>query len=198
MRHRLTRLTLGGLLAALLVFGLTIGVQRVLADSLATTISVSVKPTLTGGSALAPTNASIASAYTNSIVNGTATGQADKVYAATLTIAASGTNSLDLAGSLTDPLGTTVTFVKVKAIYVKASSANTNNVVIGGAGANAFIGPFNASTDKVSVAPGDVFIITKTGAGWTVTPSTADLFLTANSGAGTGVTFEIVIVGTSA
>ena len=73
---------------------------------------------------------------------GTSSGNADLIFMDKRTISASSTENLDLAGGLVDPLGATLTFVTVKAIYVKASSANTNNVVVGGAGSNTLLGIF--------------------------------------------------------
>ena len=128
---------------------------------------------------------------------GTTAGKADKLYAAQRTIAASSSENLDLAGVLVDPLGATVTFAKVKAILVIAASTNTNNVVVGATGTNAFIGPFVDATDGLSIPPGGAVLITHPGAGWSVTATTADLLKVANSGSGTGVTYKVVLIGTS-
>lgn len=130
------------------------------------------------------------------LVPGVAVGQADKVYSATLTISASGSANIDLAGALTDPFGAALTFVKVKAIYIRAAVANTNSVVVGGAASDAFLGPFADATDKVGVKPGGVFLMVNP-AGWPVTAATADLLQVANSGSGTSVTYDVIIVGTS-
>jgi hypothetical protein len=129
---------------------------------------------------------------------GTTAGKADKLYVAQRTIAASSSENLDLVGVLTDPLGASLTFVKVKAILVIASSANTNNLVVGATGTNAFVGPFVDATDGLSIPPGGAVMITHPGAGWSVTATTADLLKVANGGAGTGVTYKIIIIGTSA
>lgn len=135
---------------------------------------------------------------TVSLASGTGASQADLLFTDTRTIAASGTEDLDLAGSLVDALGNTLTFVTVKAILIKASSANTNNVTVSPAAANGFLGPFNAAADLVSVPPGGMFMVQAPVAGWTVTAGTGDLLTIANSGAGTGVTYDVIIVGTSA
>lgn len=130
-------------------------------------------------------------------VPGTGTGQADKLFSDTRTLAASATEDLDLAGGLTDPLGSTLTFVKIKAIYIKASAANTNSVVIGAAASNDFVGPWSAD-GTTSIPPGGELLLVHGGAGWTVTASTGDLLKIANSSSGTGVTFDIILIGTSA
>lgn len=129
---------------------------------------------------------------------GTSSGNADLIFMDTRTLSASSTENLDLAGSLTDPLGATLTFVTVKAIYVKAASANTNNVVVGGAGSNTLLGIFSDATDKIIVKPGGVFMWVAPATGATVTASTGDILLVANSSSGSSVTYDIVIIGTSA
>lgn len=135
---------------------------------------------------------------TKELANGTGAGQADRVYAKTITLAASGNQDIDLNGALLDTLGGPAVFAKVKAIAVRARDTNVNNVIVGAAAANGFIGPFGAATHTVAVQPGGMLVISAPGAGWTVTAATADLLRVANSGAGTSVTFDIVIVGTSA
>jgi len=129
---------------------------------------------------------------------GTSSGNADLIFMDTRTLAASATENLDLAGSLTDPLGATLTFKTIKAIYVKAASANTNNVVVGGAGSNTLLGIFSDATDKIVVKPGGVFMWVAPATGATVTASTGDILLVANSSSGSSVTYDIVIIGTSA
>lgn len=128
---------------------------------------------------------------------GTGTGQADLMYAATRTLTASSTANIDLAGVLSDPLGNVLTFGHVKTILVVASSANVNDVLLGGAASNTFTGPFADATDIVGVKPGATFLITFPGAGWAVTATTGDLLKTANSSSGTSVVFTIFVIGTS-
>jgi len=131
------------------------------------------------------------------LVSGTGNGQADLIFSDTRTLAASATEDLDLAGGVTDPNGVTLTFAKVKAIYVKAAAANSNNVVVGAA-TNPFVGPLGGTTPTISIKPGQMMLVTATDVGWTVTASTADCLKVANSSSGTGVTYDIIIIGTSA
>jgi len=130
------------------------------------------------------------------LTDGAAANQANKFFADTRTIAASGTDTLDLVGTLTDTFGALINFTKIKAIVVVARGANVNDVVIGGAVANGFVSPFGAATDKVKVKPGGAFAIFAPDVnGYAVTAATADLLQIANSAAGTSVTYDIVIVG---
>lgn len=131
--------------------------------------------------------------------NGVGAGRADLMWSDTRTIAASGSESLDLAGSLVDALGVTLNFARVKALIVVAAAANGNDVVVGGASENAWIGPFGSATDKVKVRPGGALALFAPGAtGYPVTAGTGDLLQLANSGAGTSVTYDVIIIGASA
>lgn len=121
---------------------------------------------------------------------------ADALFNKRGTLAASSNTDLDLVGALEDPLGQPVTFAKVYAIALYAESTNTNNVVLGGAAANAFLGPFADATDKVSIAPkGSVLLINPVG--WATAASTADLLRVANSGAGSSVSYRLLVVGST-
>lgn len=161
-------------------------------------IAASISGSLTRTSDLATPAAPFALEFSGKLKPGTLNNQADLVYADTGTIAASGNVSIDLAGALTGPFGTAVVFVEIVAIMVKAAAENTNNVIVGGATLNAFLGPFGDATDTVAVGPGQVFLITAPAAGWPVTAGTGDLLRLANSAGGTGVNYDIVIVGRSA
>lgn len=131
--------------------------------------------------------------------SGVGASQADRIFADQRTIAASGTDDLDLAGSLVDALGSVITMARVKGIIVKAAAANTNNVVIGAAAATQWQGPFGAVTHTIHVRPGGIFMDFATDAvAWPVVGGASDLLRIANSGAGTGVTYDIIIIGASA
>lgn len=137
-------------------------------------------------------------AYTKNFqfTNGTGANQAQAVYAAQRTLAASTPETLDLNGVLLDAFGATVAITKVKAIVIYAAIANTNDVVIGGVGANAFISPFGSNTDKVNVKPGGLMVLVAPDAnGYAVTGGTADLLKVLNGGSGTPVTYDIIIIG---
>ena len=131
------------------------------------------------------------------LATGTGAGQADKIWHDERTLTASSVEDLDLAGSLVDAFGTTLTFARVKGVVVYANPANTNNVVLGNV-TNGIVAWFGAATHTISVRPGGVFAILATDATtYTVTPGTADLLHVANSGAGTSVTYDVVVVGSS-
>src|SRR3982751_6130325 len=151
--------------------------------TLASKVNLKVSAALSSALDLVSPAARLSQSYSSECDDGRAAGQADKVFSDTRTLGASATESLDLAGSLTDALGASLTFAKVKAIIISAAAANTNNVIVGGDVTNTFFGIFADEAD----APG-----------YAVTAATADLIKITNSGAGTGVTYSIIIIGTSA
>ncbi len=118
------------------------------------------------------------------------------MYTATRTLSASATEDLDLSGVLTDAFGATFTATEVMAIVVEAASGNTNNVVIGGASANHFVGPFGAAAHTLAVKPGQYLALID-NQGWAVTAGTGDLLKVANSSSGTPVTYTITVIGRS-
>jgi hypothetical protein len=128
--------------------------------------------------------------------DGSLANQASKLFTDRRTLAASGTEDIDLAGVLTDPFGATITFAAIRAMIIAADEANTNNVVVGGAASNTFVNWVADATDKIVVGPGGLFVIAKPDlAGYAVTAGTGDLLTIANSGAGTGVTYDLVLLG---
>jgi hypothetical protein len=135
------------------------------------------------------------------IDNGTIAGTCDLAWTdKAVSIAASGQLNLDLNGALIDDLGQTVNFAKVKAIMIKASAANVNDVIMGNAASNGFVGPFGAAAHTIAVKPGGTLLLECSGtlAGWPVTAGTGDILRLANGGAGSAVLFDIAILGTSA
>lgn len=134
------------------------------------------------------------------LINGTGAGAADVLWSDTGTLAASANTDIDLAGALTNAIGGTSVFARVKAIVIAAAAGNTNNVVVGAAATNAWATMLN-STGTVQLRPGGFMLASCSAAdatGWAVTAGTGDLLRLANSGAGTSVTYDIAIVGCSA
>lgn len=161
-------------------------------------IEASISGVVTKASDLADVKAEISKRRKLHLLTGTTAGKADLMFSDTRTLSASSSEELDLAGGLSDPFGSSLTFVKVVAIMLIAAEGNTNNVVLGGAASNGFVGPFADSSDKIAVPPGGCVLLTAPSAGWTVTAATGDLLKIANSGGTTGVTYDLIIVGRSA
>lgn len=130
-----------------------------------------------------------------SLIAGTAgVNQTNILFSDTRTLTASATEDLDLAGVLTNAFGSTITAAEIVLIYVKAADANTNNVNLTRPASNGFIGPFLAASDGIAVKPGEWQLL-MSQSGWAVTAATGDLLTITNSSSGTGVTYDIIIVG---
>jgi hypothetical protein len=142
--------------------------------------------------------------YDRSLADGTIIQAADLAYVGlSISIAASGTLDIDLTNPATlDALGDPLALVRVKAVKVVASSANTNDVLVGNAPSNTWLGWWGAAGHYSKVPPDGMLFHTHPGFGsnngWTVTAGTGDILRIANGGAGTPVVFDILIIGASA
>lgn len=131
--------------------------------------------------------------------NGTGVCQANKWYLAYRTLTATTNDDLDLAGSLTDPFGNTLTFTAIKSIFVAIDYAGatydgTKTLEIGpGSASNTFSGPFGGTNGKFTFDKAFGAFI-GTAAGWTVTASTGDILRVRNPGA-SSVSYLIWIQG---
>lgn len=164
-----------------------------------TRITAKVGANLTSTPALSTASAiDLTGALEYLLASGTAAGQADRIYTASGTINASTTLSLDIAtgGGLLAPDGAAVAMAKIKAILVKNTHA-TQGLSVSRPAAGVAI--FTAASDAVPVPAGGCLLLFAPGlAGLaTVTATTADLIDLVN-GAGSSVTYEVVIIGTSA
>ncbi len=169
--------------------------------TLVSRLNIKVDAAYTSALDLATASVPLLKDYATILQTGTGAGQADKIWHDQRTLAASATEDLDLAGSLTDALGAAVTFAKIKALVVSAAAGNTNNVVVGGvaAGLSTIIQP--QTTGLVVVRPGATFAVFAGAAdstGYAVTATTADLLHIANSSSGSSVTYDVIVIGTSA
>lgn len=137
-----------------------------------------------------------AKGYTFSLTDGTGANQAQKFFRDQRSVNASSNDDLDLAGSLLDPFGQTLTFTVVKGIWISSDAANTSNLTIGNAASNQFATWLGAATHTVGpILPGGWFgIYRPDAAGYTVTAGTGDLLRIANGSGGTAV-YDIIIIG---
>jgi hypothetical protein len=134
-----------------------------------------------------------------SLASGTGVGKADRVFSDRRTLAASAAEDLDLVGVLLDAFGAAITFARIKGLVISAAAANTNNVVVGAA--TAPWATFLNATGTITLRPGATAAFMAGAAdatGYEVTPATGDLLKIANSDAGTPVTYDIVVIGSSA
>jgi hypothetical protein len=135
--------------------------------------------------------------HKTSIAEGTSADQCDLCYVARRTIADSGTaDTFDLAGSLTDPMGSTLVFAEVNLFIIW--NLHATSIYSVGAGSNPFINWVMASGDGVKVRPGGIFCMyAPDSTGYAVTAGTGDV-VTVATNAGTSVTYDVLIAGRSA
>lgn len=167
--------------------------------ALSSSVLVQLAATLTSDLDLATVTVPLTYRHRSVLTSGTTGDEADLVFHDTRTLAAEGTEDLDLAGVLTSALGATLTFVQVKAIMIAAAAANTNNVLVTCPASNGV--PLTDAGEKIfpPVRPGGIALWFDPGdGGIAVTAGTGDLITVTNSGAGTAVTYDVIIIGTSA
>lgn len=158
------------------------------------TIALSIRAKQTGSGDLGTPNVLVDIAKELDFTPGTAAvGQANVLFSDTRTLAASGTENLDLAGVLADALGATISAAEVVAVYFAAASGNTNDVQISRPASNG-VPLFLAAGDGLALGPGD-FICRTYRNGVAVTAGTGDLLAVTNGGAGSSVTYDVLIVG---
>lgn len=138
--------------------------------------------------------------FSDSLSNGTAVDQADLLYLAQGSLSASGTLNLDLAGSLTDVFGATLTFARIKGIFIDFQSANTSSgITVGGHATAAALVGFVDATDKVTVKKNGVLLMSNPSAtAWAITATTADIIKIVNDDGSNAALYRIAIWGASA
>lgn len=169
--------------------------------SLTSRISLAAAASQTATLDLGSAQAQLSKSYTVDLTDGTAAGQANRIFHDTRTLTASATEDIDLAGVLTDAFGATLTYVRVKGLIVAAAAANTNNVIVGGASATQFVSWNGGATHTVTVRPGAVFALFAGAAdasGYVTAAGSTDLLKIANSAGSTSVTYDLVVIGASA
>jgi hypothetical protein len=131
--------------------------------------------------------------------DGTLANQANIVFVDERTVATAATDSLDLAGVLTDAFGATIAAAEIVALMVinkprSGTPANTTDLTIGGGTNGVF-----ATAFPFVLKPGAVFLLSAADAAGvkTVTPATADILTIVNS-AGASAKYQIAILARNA
>jgi hypothetical protein len=167
-----------------------------MAESIAASIKLIVDSTLSSTLDLSGASQPLKYSKTYNFTDGTGDDKAQQMFTDQRTLGASATEDIDMAGTLINAFGTTITFDNIKALVISAAAGNTNDVEVGGAGANGVISFFGDATDKVNVKPGGtIVLIAPDATGYDVTTGTADLLTITNSAGGTGVTYDIIVIG---
>jgi hypothetical protein len=143
----------------------------------------------------------------DTLATGTAIDCADRIYRATRTLAATTGEDLDLAGSLTDAFGATLTFARIKGILIKLNTTTAGYTLeVGGTvnqtGATATTNQFatwvGAAAHRIIVrADGIYFLWAPDVTAYAVTAGTGDLLKIYNPNAAS-ITYDIILIGASA
>jgi hypothetical protein len=86
----------------------------------------------------------------------------------------------------------TTSFQKIVALVIEVDSTSTGALVVGGAAANTWVGPFIDTTDKIALEADSQYAQTQYLDGWPVSGSNKALKLEASGG---NVTYSIYLVG---
>ncbi|MBP5931829.1 hypothetical protein QBA57_28595 [Streptomyces scabiei] len=166
--------------------------------ALSTNMRLDLKSTLSSALDLVTSRAPLDYSAVIDLASGTGANQADRIFADTRTLAASATEDLDLAGVLSDPLGASLTFARIKAVLIRAAAGNTNSVNVTRPASNG-VPLFLAASDGLAVRPGGLFLwVAPDATGVAVTAGTGDLLTLTNSAGSTSVTYDVIIIGASA
>ena len=171
-----------------------------MADTLATTLKVTLDWLFQDALDLTTAVDNSRLEFEKSTTDGTGADQADKIWHDNRTLAGAASDDLDLNALTNSIFGSTVTinFAKVKAIVIKNKSTTAGDELkVGDAATNPFVGPFAGDVDAVvEVGADSVLVLASLKDGWTVTGGSSDVLRINNPNAGS-VTYDIVIIGTA-
>jgi hypothetical protein len=139
--------------------------------------------------------ADLTKSYVDSFANGTGANQAQEMFSDSRTITGSGTDNLDLSGTLLDPLNVTVAFTGVKAIVFR--NTGTVQIRVGKKVTNGFAGPFDQTAGALGhiVEPGGTYFVSNpSAAGWAVVAATGDQLSVENLSA-SAAAYDVILIG---
>lgn len=163
--------------------------------ALKSTVNLLISAEQTSPQDLGTPTLDFAKKYLQSFADGAGNDQVNKWFSDSRNLLASATENLDLSGVLSDAFGVIVAFTAVKILAVFAKEANVNDVILGGAAATTWVGPFGAATHTIAVRPGGVQFFCAPNTGWPVGAGATDLLKVLNGGGTTAVDYDIVIGG---
>lgn len=124
--------------------------------------------------------------------DGSGTNQATRVHRRSYTVASGGSQALDLAGVLLDPVGDTLNAANLKAIQIEAAAGNTTRLSFGPGASNPVSGLMTGTTPRITLDAGEAFTWSSP-TGRTVVAGTGDQ-LTVDNAAGASATFTVTIL----
>ncbi len=141
--------------------------------------------------------------YSSSLSNGTAAQQADLLWHDRRTVTAGSPNDdLDLAGTLLDVFGQTIALAKLKGLLIRnLSTTSTDKLKVGGAGSggHAIAELFASDPDATLVIPGSgCLFLTAPLDGFAITAGSQDVLRVTHDGGASDISYDILLLGTSA
>lgn len=169
---------------------------------MATTLTVSslragLDWTFADGNSVASSTNSGSFAWSAAYTDGTGASKAQKIYFNSYSISGSGSQSLDLAGSLTNAFGSTITFANIKGLWIEHQTTTATGVLdINGVFVTQGTGsPLAGTTPKIQLRPGYLLLLGgATSGGYTVTNTTQDVLTLTNNDA-SSVTVRVCVFG---
>jgi hypothetical protein len=127
--------------------------------------------------------------------NGAGLNQANLIFQDRLTVTAAGEQLLDLT-ALTDSLGGSVAFARIKAIYlVNRSVTAGDNLQLGGTVSNGLSTLYVGTNAGQLIGPGGIaLLVNPSAAGWAVTAASADILRIGNPGTNS-IDCDLVLIG---
>lgn len=159
--------------------------------SLTGQISLAIDTALTSPLDLSTPKDALGMVVTQTISNGTGADQANQQYHDQISISASGTSIIDMAGTLTNAFGSTVTLARIKALVI----VNTGTVAIKVAPSGSS-GMSTMFTGDVNIRPGGFLVLAGFDAtGYAVASGSADRITITNLSGSTTATLNLVVIG---
>lgn len=167
-----------------------------MAATLASNLDLTIRGTYSNVLDLLTASANFAVSKSDEMTNGTgAVDTSDLLFTDTRTLATT-SESLGLAGGLTDSFGTTLTFARIKCLLIHNKSTTVGQTVTIGGAASPIPLFADAASDKYVLGPNGIFLIWEpSAAGKVVTASTGDLLKIETNAS---ISYDIIIIGSSA
>ena len=150
------------------------------------TTAVGATPTGSAGTAFAPLT----------VANGTGANQATNYISDTRTLAAGGSEALDLNAGVVDAFGNLVSFTRLIFLMVKAHPSNIADVQVGVSGAAPIASIFFNAGAAAGVPPGGcIFWASRTATAYALVAGVSDVLTITNASGINACTYDIIAVG---
>lgn len=121
----------------------------------------------------------------------------NEIYCAVRTLAGGASETLDLYGGLTNEIGDTINFARIKSISIELLTTTTaSSITVGNAASNPWTGPLGGTTPTITIRNGGFFAASCSDAtGFTVTNASADSLKVLNNDGSNTATYRLTLIG---